>query len=54
MKYGKGEDIITRTSCTVTKDLIYQGIKAEVKYILDWKSLSMRADCEKDEGEEDI
>lgn len=52
MKYGKGEDVITSTSCTITKELRYQGVKAEVKSILDWKSLSMRADCEKDECED--
>lgn len=50
MKYGKGEDVITSTSCTITKELRYQGVK--VKSILDWKSLSMRADCEKDECED--
>lgn len=41
MKYGKGEDVITSTSCTVTKDLRHQSVKAGGKYILDWKSLSV-------------
>lgn len=54
MKYGKGEDVIPSTSCTATNNLRYQGVKAEVKSILDWKSLSTRVDCEKGEGEEDI
>lgn len=54
MKYGKGEDVTTITCCTVAKDLRHQCAKAEMKYILDWKSLARRADCEMDEGEEDI